>query len=50
MAEELKVRLQEAVKDAMRAKDQRRLNALRLITAAIKQKEIDSRVETGGQL
>jgi uncharacterized protein YqeY len=33
------------VKTAMRARDQRRLTALRLITAAIKQIEIDKRIE-----
>lgn len=33
------------VKDAMRAKDQKKLGTLRLITAAIKQKEVDERVE-----
>ena len=33
------------VKDAMRAKDKPRLATLRLITAAIKQQEIDERIE-----
>lgn len=33
------------VKDAMRAKDQKKLSTLRLITAAIKQKEVDERIE-----
>ncbi len=33
------------VKDAMRAKDKPRLATLRLITAAIKQKEVDERIE-----
>ena len=41
----LKVQIQEDVKTAMRARDQRRLTALRLITAAIKQIEIDKRIE-----
>jgi uncharacterized protein YqeY len=41
----LKSRIQDDVKEAMRARDKARLNALRLITAAIKQKEIDDRVE-----
>ncbi len=50
MAEvEIRLAIQEATKTAMRSKDQRRLNALRLMSAAIKQKEIDSRVQTGGQ-
>lgn len=34
------------VKSAMKAKDQRRLTVLRLITAAIKQQEISNRTET----
>jgi uncharacterized protein YqeY len=33
------------VKDAMRAKDKPRLATLRLITAAIKQQEVDERIE-----
>ena len=41
----LKNRIQEDVKDAMRARDRLRLPVLRLITAAIKQKEVDDRVE-----
>ncbi len=45
MADDLKSRIQEDVKDAMRARDRERLGALRLITAAIKQKEVDDRVE-----
>jgi len=43
----LKIRIQDDVKDAMRAHDKPRLNALRLITAAIKQREVDERVELG---
>jgi uncharacterized protein YqeY len=35
------------MKTAMRAKDSARLSAIRLILAAIKQKEIDERVELG---
>lgn len=42
---ELKSRLQDAVKDAMRAKEKERLGVLRLVTAAIKQKEVDERIE-----
>ena len=41
----LKVRIQDHVKDAMRSKDKERLGTLRLITAAIKQKEVDERIE-----
>jgi len=41
----LKSQIQEDVKSAMRARDQRRLTALRLITAAIKQIEVDKRIE-----
>jgi uncharacterized protein YqeY len=45
----LKAKIQEDVKTAMRARDQRRLNALRLITAAIKQIEVDKRIELDDQ-
>lgn len=41
MADSLKTRIQEDVKSAMRAKDKPRLGTLRLLTAAIKQAEID---------
>ena len=41
----LKNQIQEDVKTAMRARDQKRLTALRLITAAIKQVEVDKRIE-----
>ena len=41
----LKNRIQDDVKDAMRARDKERLPVLRLITAAIKQKEVDERIE-----
>lgn len=44
---ELKTRINEAVKTAMRAGDKSRLGTLRLITAAIKQREVDERVELG---
>jgi uncharacterized protein YqeY len=43
----LKGRIQEDVKSAMRAHERERLAALRLITAAIKQKEVDGRTELG---
>jgi uncharacterized protein YqeY len=45
MASELKQRIQADVTAAMRAKDKARLSALRLVTAAIKQLEVDSRSE-----
>ena len=41
----LKSQILEDVKSAMRARDQKRLTALRLITSAIKQIEIDKRIE-----
>jgi uncharacterized protein len=41
----LKDRITEDMKAAMRAKDQARLSAIRLLLAAIKQKEVDERVE-----
>jgi hypothetical protein len=40
----LKNRIQEDVKQAMRARDRERLAALRLISAGIKQKEVDERI------
>lgn len=45
MGTTLKTRLSDAVKDAMRARDSARLGTLRLIQAAIKQKEVDDRQE-----
>ncbi|MGZ9075135.1 MAG: GatB/YqeY domain-containing protein [Burkholderiaceae bacterium] len=44
MATSLKERITEDMKSAMRAKDSDRLGAIRLLLAAIKQKEIDERV------
>ena len=41
----LKERIQQDVKDAMRARDKSRLATIRLITAAIKQREVDERIE-----
>ena len=41
----LKVRIQEDVKNAMRAQQREQLAVLRLVTAAIKQKEVDERIE-----
>ncbi|WP_421620726.1 GatB/YqeY domain-containing protein [Alkalilimnicola ehrlichii] len=44
-ASELKTRLQQAVKEAMRARDKTRLGVLRMATAAVKQREVDERTE-----
>ena len=41
----LKSRIQEDVKTAMRAHQREQLATLRLVTAAIKQKEVDERIE-----
>jgi len=41
----LKNQLQNDMKQAMKAKDKKRLDTIRLIIAAIKQKEIDERIE-----
>ena len=41
----LKEKLQDDIKAAMRAKEGDKLTTLRLITAAIKQKEVDERIE-----
>src|SRR5437588_772172 len=45
MTQELKPRIQNDMKDAMRAKDQKRLDAIRLLLAAIKQREVDERIQ-----
>ena len=42
---ELKCHLTSAMKDAIRAKDKLRLGTIRMAQAAVKQKEIDERVE-----
>ena len=44
MSVSLLSRINEDVKSAMRNKDKERLGTLRLITAAIKQKEVDERI------
>lgn len=44
---DLRTRIQDATKDAMRAKDQLRVSTLRLIGAAIKDREIAIRGEPG---
>ena len=41
----LKIRIMEDMKTAMRAKDSTRLGAIRLLQAAIKQREVDERIE-----
>ena len=41
----LKATLQDAMKDAMRAKDKARLGAIRMILAEVKRLEVDSRLE-----
>ncbi|MDO7674151.1 MAG: GatB/YqeY domain-containing protein [Reinekea forsetii] len=46
---ELKHRLTEAMKDAMRAKDKPRLSAIRLILAELKRIEVDERIEVDDQ-
>ncbi len=45
MSETLKQRLVADMKSAMREKDKERLGTIRLINAAIKQREVDERVE-----
>ena len=44
MAQDLKARIQEDMKAAMKAKDKARLGAIRLILAGIKQREVDERI------
>ncbi|HDN26930.1 MAG TPA: GatB/YqeY domain-containing protein [Thioploca sp.] len=44
MSDSLKQRIQNDMKSAMRAKEKQRLGAIRLITAAIKQREVDERI------
>lgn len=43
----LKARISEDMKAAMHAQDKQRLSAIRLLQAAIKQREIDERIELG---
>ena len=45
MSVSLKTRIQDDVKDAMRTREKSRLGVLRLVTAAIKQREVDERIE-----
>ena len=44
MSSEIKARILDDVKTAMRAKDKPRLGILRLVTAALKQREVDERI------
>ena len=41
----IKERINNDLKDAMRARDMKKLGAMRLITAAVKQVEVDERIE-----
>lgn len=45
MSSSLKAQLMADMKDAMRAKDKDRLGTIRLVQAAIKQREVDERIE-----
>lgn len=45
MASTLKTAIQDDMKEAMRAKDKDRLGTIRLILAALKQREVDERIE-----
>ncbi len=45
----LKTKIINAMKDAMRAQDKLKLQTIRLITAAIKQREVDERIELSDQ-
>ncbi len=44
MSDSLKQKIQEDMKSAMRAKEKQRLGTIRLILAAIKQREVDERI------
>ena len=46
----LKEQIVSDMKDAMRAKDTKRLGTIRMLTAAMKQKEVDERIELTDQL
>lgn len=45
----LKAQITEDMKNAMRAKESERLATIRLLTAAIKQKEVDERIEVNDE-
>jgi len=42
---QIKAKLQDSMKDAMRAKEKERLAVIRLMLAAVKQREVDERIE-----
>ncbi len=44
VASPIKERINDTLKDAMRARDKEKTGALRLVTAAFKQKEVDERI------
>jgi len=46
----LRERINDSLKEAMKAKDQRRVSTLRLINAALKDKDIAARTETSREL
>lgn len=46
---DIKLKLQSDMKDALKSKDKARLNTIRLILAAVKQKEVDERVEVNDE-
>ena len=46
----MRERINESVKDAMRAKDSLRLSTLRLMSAALKDKDIEKRGKGGGEV
>ncbi len=46
---DLKAQILDQIKQAMRAKERKRLGVLRLVSAAIKQREIDERIEMTDQ-
>ncbi|MCK5725939.1 MAG: GatB/YqeY domain-containing protein [Thiotrichaceae bacterium] len=45
MSDSLKTQLSNGMKDAMRAKDKNRLETIRLMLSAIKQQEVDQRID-----
>ena len=45
MAQSLQARLKDDVKSAMRSREKARLGVLRLISAAVKQREVDNRID-----
>lgn len=49
MSDSLKEQITSDMKDAMRAKDKDRLGTIRLIQAAIKQREVDERIELNNE-